>query len=358
MKKPKINVLLSYWVYRDGIKDYWLKINKYLSKYIKTNIIKNVNGASKNPFYFIKLAKESKKCDLLHIQHNYCLFGSLFKRINSFYAWLFYLLVKFPKGPKVITTFHDVVEPRKLNIFKRIYLEFMNLPVKLGSDKFIAHRKIVRDQLIRQGFGAKKIVVLNYGVDEPKNLRPAKEARRHFKLPEKKTVTIFGYSRPDKQYELVIYAITELPDMQLLILGDTLDENYLKFLKNEAKRLKLEKRVIFKDKIPQNMNYSWLSCGDVIVLPYSRISSSGVLSDAISTNLPIITSDIPEFKETEKQGVLKTVDVTSKQKLVKLIKQVINNPEQLKKNILLYKKKNNRDAIAKKTKQLYEEVLR
>ena len=353
----KKNVLVSWWTKRDGIKDYWLKIDKFLWRYIKANIIKNTNGLTLNPFYFINLAKKCKKCDLLHIQHNYCLFGSLFNKINNIHAFLFYFLVKFPKGPKIITTMHDIVEPRKLNFFKRFYLDLMNLPIKLFSDKIIVHRTVVRDQLIRQGFKAEKVSVVNYGVDDVKNLMVPEDARRKFGLPERKTIVQFGFVRPDKQYELVIDALTELPDMQLFIFGDAPYKDYLDFLKKEISKKGLEKRVIFKDKVPQHMNYEWLSCGDVIVLPYARISASGVLSDAISAHLPIVTSDISEFKETEKQGVLKTTNVYSKKEFARTIREVVNNPKHIKANILKYVKNNNRNEIAKRTKQTYEEVL-
>ena len=356
-KEPKIAVLVSWWTKRCGVKDYWLKIDKFLEKNIKTDIIKNTRGPTLNPFYFISLAKKCKKYDLLHVQHNYSLFGSIFNKINSIHAFLFYFLVKFPKGPKIITTMHDIVEPRKLNFIKRAYLDFMNLPLKLFSNKIIVHRNVVRDQLIRQGFKAKNIYVVNYGVDDVKGLLSPKEARRRFGLPERKTVVQFGFVRPDKRYELTINAMTELPDVQLFILGDTPYKNYFKFLKKEISKKGLEKRVIFKDKIPQNMNYAWLSCGDVIVLPYARISASGVLSDAISTHLPIVTSDIPEFKETEKLGVLKTTNVNSETEFAKTISEVIKNPNTTKANILKYIKKNNRNEVAKRTKQIYEEVL-
>lgn len=355
----KIKVLVSWWTPKDGIKDYWLKIKKYLDKYIATEIVKNTKGVIGGPNYFIKLAKECKKCDLLHIQHNYCLFGSLFNKINSIYAFLFYSLVKFPNGPKIITTMHDVVEPKKLNFLKRAYLDFMNFPVKAFSERIIVHRGIVKDQLIRQGFNARKILVVNYGVDDVKNLMSSKEARKHFKLPEKKTVVQFGFVRPDKQYELAIEAMTELPDdVQLLILGDTPYKDYLEKLKKLIEKNKLEKKVLFRGGFPQNMNYAWLSCGDAIVLPYARISASGVLSDAISAHLPIITSDIPEFKETEKQGILKTTNVYSKKIFANTILEVLENSSRIKANILKYIKKNNRHEVAKRTKQIYEEALR
>lgn len=364
MKKQKINALIP-WRSKDGIMIYWLRINKQLKKYLKVNIIKNKFPNSLNPFYFIKLALKAKKCDLLHIQHNYCLFGSLFKKINSIYALLFYSVAKLPVGPKIITTMHDIVEPSRLRFYEKAYLDFMNLPIKLFSTKIIIHKDNSRNQLIRQGFNAEKIVKIPHGVDDLKNIPSSREMRKRFKIPEKKTIILYGWLKKDKQYDKVIDALPYLPDMQLLIIGDTLriigdtrDEDHLIFLKNYAKKKGVEDRVIFKHGIPTEKIFEWLSCGDVTVLPYKKISASGALSDSISAHLPVITSDLPEFKEAEKTGVLKVVNVYSKKELANAIQKLINNPTKMKKANLKYVAENNRGVVARKTKELYEEVLK
>lgn len=357
IKQPKINILVP-WTPQDGIRDYWMKIHKKLRKYANLNIVKNYNPLTLNPFYFIKLAFKSRKCDVLHIQHNYCLFGSLCSAINSIYALPFYLLVKFLKGPKIVTTLHDIVEPRKLNFIKRFYLDIMNFPVKYFSDKIIIHKENTKNQLIRQGYSSDSIEKINFGVEELKNIRTSKAARKHFGYPEKKSVMLFGWIRPEKKYELLINVMPHLPEMQLLLFGRAPYKDYNEMLRRKIKEYKIEDRVFFKEGFTEDMNYEYIACGDVMVLPYSRISASGVQSDAITVHLPVIGSEIPEFKEIEKQwGVVKTTDVTDSLKLKKTIREVVKNPSKFKKNIKKYIKHNNKDVVARHTLRVYEEVL-
>ena len=52
--------------------------------------------------------------------------------------------------------------------------------------------------------------------------------------------------------------------------------------------------------IEDELLYNQINESDIIVLPYRRISQSGVLLLALATNRFIITSDLPTFKETLK----------------------------------------------------------
>ena len=52
--------------------------------------------------------------------------------------------------------------------------------------------------------------------------------------------------------------------------------------------------------LPDNKLYQYINDSDIIVLPYRRISQSGVLLLALNTRRIIITSDLPTFKETLK----------------------------------------------------------
>ncbi len=354
--KKRINAVIL-WTNQEALKIYWNRLSRELNKSFQIKLIKHTQPHTLNPFYFIKLAKEAKKCDIIHIQHNYNLFGSLFNKFHSIYAWLFYLVLKISNSPKIVTTIHDTVEPNNLRFYERIYLEFMNLPLKLFNDKIIVHTEYARNQLIRQGFNEEKIVSIPLPLCTVERIKTSKQARSKLNISEKKTIVLFGYMSPIKQYELVFNALTYLPDMQLLIIGDTLDEQYTNFLKDEVKKKRLTDRVSFIGRATSEEIYGWLSCGDVIILPYKSNTGSATLADAISTNTPVITSNLEGFKEIEeKWKAIKVTDVYSKENLARVIKETISNPEELKKNMRLYFKENNGFAIAKRTKRIYKEV--
>ena len=360
MKGPRINVVVPV-IDRDGLTDYWIKIDEHLKKIADTHIIDHKKPYSKNPFYFIKLALQAKKADIVHVQHVYCLFGVLFDKFNNVFAFLFYFFLKFPLGPKVITTIHDVVEDTNINFIQRLYLNMMNFPMRVFSDKVIVHKHTMRRQLLSQGFSDEQIVKLPFGVDVLKKVLTQKEARKKFKIPEKKTIVLFGWIRHDKQPELVIDALPLLPDMQVLVIGGVTphEKKFYASFKEHVKKSGVADRVKFIGRIPSKEKYNWLCCADVLVLPYSRISSSGALSDSITVNVPLVTSQLSEFKEVEKEwGVLTTTNVYDKKVLAKAIKAVIKTKPRFTKMRNTYIKANSREKVAQLTEKLYASVIK
>ena len=351
----QVKVLIP-WGPGDGIQNYALRLYKEFKKDVKITFIKNKKPGSVNPFYFLSLALKSRKCDILHIQHNYCLFGTLFNKLNSIYAWLYYFTVKIFNKTKIITTMHDLEEPNKLKFYEKWYLFFMNFPVILCSDKIIVHKQETVDQLSRQFFNKKKIVKLPLGVDKLENILSSKKARKIFNVPQKKTIVLYGWIRPDKHYEKVIKILPKLGDVQILILGGyrQVYESYIKEIKKLSEDIGMSKRVLFKGMIPEKEKFNWLCCGDLFILPYSRISASGVLNDAISIKRPIITSKVKELVEMEEEyGVLKSINVDSETILIKTIKEFFEKNHLLK-NQNKFIKENNREEVAKKTRKVYE----
>lgn len=358
-RKPIIFSLIP-WTKEVGIEHYWPAIKNKLDNLIPTTIIKNYSPESLNPFHYLNLANKSRRCDLLHIQHNYCLFGVLFHKLNSIYAWLYYLAIFFLKNPKIITTMHDIVEPKGLSFHKRLYLNFMNLPLKLFNDKIIVHSEITKDQLIRQGFKKSKIAVIPHGLDKFDKIISHKDARKKMHLPDKKTVLLYGWIRADKQYELVIEAMKYLPSIQLFIVGTCHldDEGYIEFLKKQIKKANISDRVIFPNTIVKGSErFDYIACGDVMILPYQKISASGALNDAVSMHVPCITSKIPIFLEMETDGGVVTTNVYSATDLAESIKRIIDNSSVEEKKLCSFIEKNKREHVAELTKKIYDEVL-
>lgn len=44
-----------------------------------------------------------------------------------------------------------------------------------------------------------------------------------------------------------------------------------------------------------------LSAADVVVLPYERVSQSGVVNDALAYGRPVVTSSLPAFEELREE---------------------------------------------------------
>jgi glycosyltransferase involved in cell wall biosynthesis len=104
-----------------------------------------------------------------------------------------------------------------------------------------------------------------------------------------KTVIFIGRIHPIKNLESLIYAIYDerLSNFTLLICGDG-DINYIKKLKQLAKKLGLEARVIWHGFINEDKKLSLLQSSDLLALP-SFSESFGISAiEALSAGLPLV----------------------------------------------------------------------
>ena len=109
---------------------------------------------------------------------------------------------------------------------------------------------------------------------------------------------LFGFIRKYKGLDLILDALSNMKkiDIKLLIAGEC--------YKNKNKYIKIIKKkdlidsVIWHDKyIPDNEIGIYFSASDVVLLPYTKISQSGIIPLAYNYNKLIIASDIQSFKE-------------------------------------------------------------
>ena len=93
----------------------------------------------------------------------------------------------------------------------------------------------------------------------------------------------------------------------LVIAGKTWEGNF-KIYQDIIDRYNLNRFCIVRNKyIPTNDVNHYFAAADLVILPYKRISQSGVLMMAVSYQKAVLTSDLPPFKEVlsnDKTGFL------------------------------------------------------
>jgi beta-1,4-mannosyltransferase len=113
--------------------------------------------------------------------------------------------------------------------------------------------------------------------------------------PQKRTLLCFGIARPYKGYELAIEALRRLPaNYQLLIAGGVLDPAYGDVLRAAAGAEPRVRLVLRELNEQEAANY--LHACDCVLLPYRRITGSGVLLSAFSMARGVVASDLPCFR--------------------------------------------------------------
>lgn len=158
--------------------------------------------------------------------------------------------------------------------------------------------------LTHLGVDDRKIVVLRNGVDT-KLFHPTDRATERAHLGLSGTVLLMvGNLVPLKGHALVMQALAGVPEAQLLIIGEGIEEQSLKSL---AVALKIEKRVRFLGAMPQQQLPPYYTAADVLVLASSREGWPNVLLESMACGTPVLASNvggIPEIVKAPEAGVL------------------------------------------------------
>ena len=159
----------------------------------------------------------------------------------------------------------------------------------------------------------KRVVPLYYGVSAPDHIISDDERsslRREWGLGNKPFIVgLFGRIKFEKGQHLVIEAITKLKkanhDVGALIVGHSMDDNYLMQLKNNVKVSALSDDVVFKDFVDDPQR--WMQGCDVIILASKEETFGLVLAEAMHAGVAVIGTNsggVPEIIEHEKTGLM------------------------------------------------------
>jgi len=176
-----------------------------------------------------------------------------------------------------------------------------------------------------------------------------------------RSILYFGYSGPYKDLDLLFNAFEMLrkrrPNVKLTIAGAS-HPNYPDFLrKYESEK---PDAVDFLDYVPDHQLSSLFEKTDLVVLPYHTCTgTSGVAHLVSSYGIPIIVTDLPEFRELAKEGCGIILSPHDPNELVKNIELALNNNElllELKERSQYFTKKRTWNKIALSFYRLYEQV--
>lgn len=174
------------------------------------------------------------------------------------------------------------------------------------ADAMITVCAALKEELVALGADAGKVTVLRNGVDLAL-FHPGgrDEARAALALaPGRFTLASVGHLIERKGHELVIGALAELPDVDLLIAGAGPEEGALRRL---AERSGVAARVRFLGALPQpRLREVYVGC-DALVLASSREGWANVLLEAMACGTPVAASNVwgtPEVVATPQAGEL------------------------------------------------------
>jgi len=256
------------------------------------------------------------------------------------------------RKPKIIQTRNMTMTRFKDDIYhKWLYknidiLHAVTYQVKEQLEKFIPQE--VRPKIEMVYMGTKEESIEGNQVDKLKS---------NYKLGESFVVGIVGRIEEGKGQYLVLEAIAMLAhlDIKVLIVGHTMDENYLEGLKEKVKKLGIEKKVIFTGFTKEiNMH---MHLFDTMVLATKQETFGLVVIEAMINRVCVIATNKGgplEIIDDGKNGLLfdrNPKDLSSKIEL-------LYKNQDLKKKLALagYKKAKEEFSVYKQLDKLFEVI--
>ena len=106
--------------------------------------------------------------------------------------------------------------------------------------------------------------------------------------PQGKTLLFFGLIRDYKGLDVLLRALPKIPEARLVVAGDPLDP----VDRTTTDRVEWRLRYIGEAEVEELMEKA-----AVVVLPYRKLDSSGVLATAIGYRRPVVVSDVGSLGE-------------------------------------------------------------
>ncbi|MFQ5708770.1 MAG: glycosyltransferase [bacterium] len=248
---------------------------------------------SVNPFTWVKLAKEiaAFEPDLV-----------ILSWWISFWAPHYYTVVKQIRrrvDTRVLFICHNVIDHESFVLGRRLTESVL----KLG-DLFLVHSQEDFDNLkgIFPDATVQKVFHPNYLIFQRKSLS-REEARKELGLNQD-TILFFGFVRPYKGLALLLEAlpgVLEKRQVQLVVAGEFWKDKafYLKKIKS----LRIEKNVQIVDRYIANEEIAtYFKATDLLVMPYTSATGSGVVQLAFAFDLPAIVTNVGALPEVVLHG--------------------------------------------------------
>ena len=291
--------------------------------------------------------------DIVHIQHEYGLYGELDG------IAVLDLIHRFKSSDiPTIATFHTVLKAPE---FRRGYIL---KTMCRDLDGIIVHEHSHKKRLAsKYGCDPKKISLIPHGA---RLVEPIKDAKKILNLTDKIVILLFGYFRETKEFDKLIdifpQVLERVPDAYLVIAGKS-RKNEFNDYKNHIyeKVINLPEHIkqnieIFRGQFPQHTFDTIINAADIAAFPYSLGAQSGVMAHSFAFGIPVITSDLPAFERVVKESGGGFSAKNNEDYVDKIVKLLTDDKlrKQCSENIKRYVKEEiSWEIVAKKTLSVY-----
>lgn len=209
----------------------------------------------------------------------------------------FYRVMKSLFHFKLIFTAHNILPHNRGEEYRKIYQKIYDL-----TDAIIVHAKITRDEIVSSfHIASERIHVIPHGllglcVDREKYENHLKEYDNKYNLSNKTVFTSLGAQNAYKGTDILVEVWASTPELNqakdcaLVVVGknENIDVDALIKCGN----------VIYDNRIiPDEEFFYILTHTDVCLLPYRKISQSGILLTSLNYHIPVLVSCVGGIAE-------------------------------------------------------------
>ncbi len=244
---------------------------------------------------------------------------------------------------------------RQSSIKKKIFINvFLKSALKSASAIFFSNIEELEDA--KKNFRLKNVFIIPNGI----NISRFKNLNKN--LIHRKKIVFFGRIHKKKGIEILLEAITKLPETYFEkyffeICGPG-EKKYVSFIKQIIKKNDFKNKLQFKDFVDRDNKIKYLSEASIFVLPSYEEGDSIALKEALAMSIPVIISSQCRMSIVEKTNSGIVFELNAQNLYNALIKISHNDIELMGKNArkLIENKFDNIDC-SERVLHIYQDIM-
>ena len=231
---------------------------------------------------------------------------------------------------KIIYTAHNVLPHDKSEKYRLIYSKLYN-----KVDFIITHTESSKEEIVSLCNKNKENIhviphgLINYKIENEIIADEIKKLKRKHKIINQKIFISLGIQSYYKGIDLILNSWIKSKDLNnndnlLLIIAGKGDLEYYKYIKSST-------NIIIRNEFISDKEFiAYFKIADVVLLPYRKISQSGVLLTAINEEVPVLVSNVGGLTEPFRCGRIGWImSETSQDELANLLTKISKNPQEI-----------------------------
>ena len=292
--------------------------------------------------------------DIIHIQHEYGLFG-LHHGVNVISLIYKFRLSKIP----VVTTLHTVYD--YFSYQQKLVID----AIIRASDAIIVHENYQKESIYKNISFFDNIVVIPHGV---RRVSFISDAKSMLGVENKKVILLIGYLRPSKNFDLMVKIFPKIkqkvPNSLLMISSGVRMNEYTDYLDSFTRLINdspaRESIMFLNEKSPQDLFDTTICSADVAAMPYKVGAQSGIMAHLLAFGIPLVTSDLKVFVETFKKSMCGFASKTEEdyiRNIVDILTDIKLKDKLSSEALRLVDAELSWEKVAKKTVKVYQKIM-